>query len=76
MVNAGNLTLPVFKINLVSILGELPALFECGEAECKGKIVVVYPGLYLEEIKEMLRVLYPECEVKMDDVVLPSLRPS
>ena len=54
MVNAGNLTLPVFKINLVSILGELPALFECGEAECKGKMVVVYPGLYLEEIKEML----------------------
>ena len=76
MVNAGNLTLPVFKINLVSILGELPVLFECGEAECKGKMVVVYPGLYLEEINEMLCVLYPECEVKMDDVVLPSLRHS
>ena len=70
MINAGNLSLPVFKINLVSILGELPTFFQCTEGECNGKFVVIYPGLYIEEIKEMLRIVYPECEVKMDDVAL------
>ena len=45
-------------------------MFQCTEGEYNGKFVVIYPGLYIEEIKEMLRVVYPECEVKMDDVAL------
>lgn len=70
MVNAGNLSLPVFKINVVDILGDLPNQFECTEEECRNKTVAIYPGLYLDEIHQMMKVLYPECNVHLDDVAL------
>lgn len=70
VVNAGNLSLPVFKINAVDILGDLPNQFECTEEECRNKTVAIYPGLYLDEIHQMMKVLYPECNVHLDDVAL------
>ena len=59
--SAETLTLPVFKVNLVDVLGRVPTLSE-------GAKVAIYPGKFIEETSQMLRFLYPEVRVAFDRV--------
>ena len=61
-VSAETLTLPVFKVNLVGVLGRVPTL--------KGGVakVSIYPGKFIEETSQMLRFLYPDVRVAFDPV--------
>lgn len=60
--SAETLTLPVFKVTLVDMLGRVPTLG--GGA---GK-VAIFPGKFIEETSQMLRFLYPEVSVAIDQV--------
>ena len=60
--SAETLTLPVFKVNLVDMLGRVPTL---GGGAGKGAI---FPGKFIEETSQMLRFLYPEVSVAIDQV--------
>lgn len=60
--SAETLTLPVFKVNLVDVLGRVPTL---GGGE---GMVSIYPGKFIEETSQMLRFLYPEVRVAFDQV--------
>ena len=67
--SAETLTLPVFKVNLVDVLGRVPTL--CGN---EGAKVTIVPGKFIEETSQMLRFLYPEVPVAFDRVGMEGKR--
>lgn len=76
MINVGSLSLPLLKVNIAELLGTLPSIFTCSESDLHEKTVSLVAGPFVSDIRQMVSVLYPECQlddsnvgmIKMDDV--------
>ena len=60
--SAETLPRPASQVNLVDMLGRVPTL-----GGAAGKVAIV-PGKFIEETSQMLRFLYPEVSVAIDQV--------
>ena len=61
-INAGSLSLPVLKVNIVDICGRLSSFSETLQS------VVIYPGTFESEVRQMLQFLFPDVRCTDDKV--------
>ena len=68
MISVGSLSLPLLKVNIADILGDLTTQFSCSMEQLEGKSVTIFPGPYMKDICQMIEALYSGCSYSSSNV--------
>ena len=68
VMSVGSLSLPLLKVNIADILGDLTTQFACSMEQLEGRTVTIFPGPYMKEIGQMIESLYPVCAYNSSSV--------